>query len=612
MNKEELQKHCADLIGVSTSEKEIAFEVMQEKVLEQLQNSGDAIRIDNLGVFQYKENEEDNTAELIFSQIQNSSDTKTMFMRLPVKRSIHEDTHAEDIFSVSVGKPIVPLNSSYKTEEDFGTSFIYIKKRIEERVSELLQSSELLSNFNLWDDYLKSLPSRESHVEKDKTESLLDELNVPDPEHEPEEEDRPITPAFVGESELYSYPPDEKIESSLDDEIFDDLETFKNIDEKEMSAAGDIVFDELDTMETEKKKPVVEDTPKVRFEDDEQAFNEDDIFDIDKLIFNQKEDKKFDWNWGDELKSDLPEEEIIVSPASETKEEPIEETPEEPLIKNDFEEKEEVKKTEIDSDPFGTLEQTLELDPEFKMLTTENVSPEKIIRSREEEYRITNLNKPRPIPPPPTVKTRFTRLTSPVEEPVTEEKTVPLTPSTTTSSSGYKNSRDSYSKSNIFVIGGIIVILMAIIYFAFSVGDSPTKEMLELSTNSTSLDTETDIVSSEPTQTVPTTVDNTISENTPSANTNKPSVQKDNTSQVEEIRISNLIFRRGNEYNVQVSSWRSPIKAENEMKRLKARGYKAFIVQAYLPSKGGTWHRVRIGGFKSEDEARNFLNNTQL
>ena len=69
------------------------------------------------------------------------------------------------------------------------------------------------------------------------------------------------------------------------------------------------------------------------------------------------------------------------------------------------------------------------------------------------------------------------------------------------------------------------------------------------------------------------------------------------------------IFTDGNKYCFQVSSWRIKSRAEREVARLKRKGYNAFITQAYIPSKGGTWYRVRIGLFNSINEAESFKRN---
>ena len=95
----------------------------------------------------------------------------------------------------------------------------------------------------------------------------------------------------------------------------------------------------------------------------------------------------------------------------------------------------------------------------------------------------------------------------------------------------------------------------------------------------------------------------------------KPAVQE-NTSQPQhtgmyrditnDSQVANQIFYDGNEYTVQLSSWRTAAVAEGEVNRLRESGYDAFIYQLYLKSKNSTWNRVRIGYFKSVEEASQF------
>lgn len=586
MNKEELQKKCANLIGVSASEKELAFEVLQDKILEQLKNDSDAIRIKELGVFQFKVNDEDNTSELIFSPMQISSGSRTLFLRLPVKRtSSNDDTNIDDIFSLSVGKPIVPLASTYEAGES-DSSFVFIKKKIEERVNEILSEAEVLRDFNLWDDYLKSI-KKDEPKEKSENDSSALLHDLTEPETKPEEEELdPYTKSYLTtESDFYSFPVEEDTKKEVDD-FFEDFETFKNLSEHEETPDDEFFSEEKLSEEDDSQS----DSNKIKgiFDDEEeykQELDKDDTFDIDKAVFNSVvEDDKVDWNWGDELKSEIPDEETPVVKPTKIAED---ETPKESKPKKEEE--------NLDDDPFGTLEKTLEMDPEFQRLSGEHSFDE--IETGDREYRITNLSKPREVPPKP--KTRITRLTSPVEEPIEGETPTDISEK----ESVYRNFRERNSNSNVFVIAGIIVILVVIIYFAFSMSEEPPKDVIKPSTQTAQAQPEENIVTTEP----------PVSTEAKEPQVNQSAgAQPDNSSKVEEIRISNLIFRRGNEYNVQVSSWRSAVKADAEVKRLKAKGYNAFVVQAYLPSKGGTWHRVRIGGFKSEEQARNFLNNTQL
>ncbi len=74
-----------------------------------------------------------------------------------------------------------------------------------------------------------------------------------------------------------------------------------------------------------------------------------------------------------------------------------------------------------------------------------------------------------------------------------------------------------------------------------------------------------------------------------------------------EVKISNTIYKADGKYMVQVSSWKRSSRALKIVQKLRRAGYNAFIVKAYLPALGGTWYRVRIGFFKTEKEAREFM-----
>jgi OOP family OmpA-OmpF porin len=67
---------------------------------------------------------------------------------------------------------------------------------------------------------------------------------------------------------------------------------------------------------------------------------------------------------------------------------------------------------------------------------------------------------------------------------------------------------------------------------------------------------------------------------------------------------SGTIFTDGNLFVVQVSSWKGEGKANEQVEKLKSQGHNAFIVEAYVPQKQGTWYRVRVGFFNSLEEAK--------
>lgn len=81
---------------------------------------------------------------------------------------------------------------------------------------------------------------------------------------------------------------------------------------------------------------------------------------------------------------------------------------------------------------------------------------------------------------------------------------------------------------------------------------------------------------------------------------------KEITSGSPAINMGNNIYKYGNNYVVQVASFRSNSIALNEAGKYKNKGFNAFVEQIELPQKG-LWYRVRVGNFLSLDEAKNFI-----
>ncbi len=55
-------------------------------------------------------------------------------------------------------------------------------------------------------------------------------------------------------------------------------------------------------------------------------------------------------------------------------------------------------------------------------------------------------------------------------------------------------------------------------------------------------------------------------------------------------------------YSLQVSSFRAQGEAQTFADQLRARGHKAYVVEARVPERG-TWYRVRVGPFTSQQAA---------
>ncbi|MDR3610829.1 MAG: SPOR domain-containing protein [Ignavibacteriaceae bacterium] len=71
-------------------------------------------------------------------------------------------------------------------------------------------------------------------------------------------------------------------------------------------------------------------------------------------------------------------------------------------------------------------------------------------------------------------------------------------------------------------------------------------------------------------------------------------------------KVKEFIYKSGDKYLVQVSSWSSEKNALKHASYYNGKGYQTSIVKANLDT--GTWYRVMVGYFNSEDEAEKFHN----
>jgi cell division septation protein DedD len=78
---------------------------------------------------------------------------------------------------------------------------------------------------------------------------------------------------------------------------------------------------------------------------------------------------------------------------------------------------------------------------------------------------------------------------------------------------------------------------------------------------------------------------------------NEVEVPKTEYNNQNEKEISTAIFTDGNQFCIQISSWKNKAQAEKEVKSLQNKGYNAFVVSAKPKNRNDIWHRVRVGFF---------------
>jgi nucleoid DNA-binding protein/cell division septation protein DedD len=89
---------------------------------------------------------------------------------------------------------------------------------------------------------------------------------------------------------------------------------------------------------------------------------------------------------------------------------------------------------------------------------------------------------------------------------------------------------------------------------------------------------------------------------------NEPAVSNEiiKVSKEKLTKVKENIYKDGNNFVIQASAWKSKIKAQGEAKKLRNKGYTAFVEEVQIPGRG-TWYRVRISNIKSLTEAEKFL-----
>ncbi|NOX17009.1 MAG: hypothetical protein GXO87_01855 [Chlorobi bacterium] len=570
MTKDILKEKIRKLLDVTASESEVAFELMIKKI-SGLIKPDEALKIPDLGVFMLKKEplpreERLNVGatsknSLIFSPVSDdfSSDSDSAFLSFDLDEMEKDNFEFSDnIFSVSVGKPIVTPTGvkNFDSSENDGA----MKTTLEDKVTQLVTNSERTADFNLWDNYLSSVG---------KSEDVEDDL-------------KELISQNVGER------PTEK--------------------EAEAPQPEDEISEEKEIEEDSVQEPV-EEKP-------ETGGTEEEI----------------KWDWGEELKEELGAE-------AESEETPLEESePEEEVNKeiddetselfepvDDEEEKNEPEAEEI---PEETDEPESENDgePAKEDAEVEDEAGDDFDNARETvEYS------PGDLPREPKVKKKgfaipklgklfwillgafliigitgayflfFTGGEKPAEQKAATEQKEEVPPEEYRKRLKPEEDRIAFNESNNQTAEETNAAAEE------QTDETIHPDMTEAEKKPEEANKEEAKPAETKHETAPPKHEQKVEE--------KPKQKEETTVQQNnslyrkfpgEKQISNLIFKHGGTYSVQISSWRDKNKAESETKRLKNIGYNAFIVEKYLSALRSKWYLVRVGFFNSPEEAKQF------
>ena len=580
MTKNDLKEKIRKLLDVTASESDVAFELMIKKI-SALIKPDEALKIPDVGVFMLKKEplpreERANVGaasknSLIFSPVSDdfSSETDSVFLSFDLDEAGKDNFEFNDnIFSVSVGKPIVTPTGvkNFDSPENDGA----MKTTLEEKVTQLVTNSERTADFNLWDNYLSS----------------------------------------VG---------DEDVEDDLKELIS------QNVGER--------------TSEEEESENQQEENNAEKEPDEETA-------DEKTEDSSQKEEEEIKWDWGEELKEELGAED---EPEKTTEEETSSTEEETAEIENETSElfepmEDEREETEAEENQTEETPDEEETEPEKEEETTEEEEEDEL-GDDFDNARQTVEYSPGDLPPEPEEKKKkgfaipkfgkmfwillgafliigiagayflfFTGEEKPKEETAVEHREeVPseeyrkrLKPeehkilSDETHSETHDYAEEEHSAKNINDEQTDETIREEITEPETKQEEKKTEEKpAEHKTEETKHDTKH--------ETPPASHEKKVEEK--KKQKEEKTVQQKNSLYKKfpgEKQISNLIFKHGGNYSVQISSWRDRNKAESEAKRLRNMGYDAFIVEKYLSALRSNWYLVRIGFFNSPEEAKQF------
>jgi hypothetical protein len=592
MTKAEIIRKLAKRVGVQDLDAKIFFEVFLRKVSQQL-NPGETIGIKNFGYFQMRTGKIKNTsvgiskpvlADLIVfyppNELQDDSIGNYIF-NIPGK---NEDEYnvIDSYFSLSFGKPVIPLKDANISEYFIPPTGNELRRLFDSKADKLLREVEVVEKFNKGNDLF--IIDREL-IDPDQMEINWHESNTDSYSHEKIIGDS--DQAATKKPEVYSWEFGEDLDKEIEEEALLDTENENNLigDHNDLK---DISWDFGDNLS-------VSDEPKVSPEQDEIK-NVMDKFQRVKSVISDYNILHLNPEPGDQLLSE--DSELIKSINEELNEEGFAEVKHHPRnydIDSGIFEKSDENNTapEYDGDKYNDdVEQQVNSETEVE----EDMSSELENGNNRELYFQTtphNIDHTRP-----------------------------------------------YSKSKglgLYVVFAILIVLgaAAFIYIKFiNPYYSENKPVPDAETSSYIAPP----VIIERDYSIPVTypypkdsnlvvpfdpIDKSVYEKNENKknndsvgtdlqnknNTKAPAEQLAQTKPVDNItssavRVKEFIYKFGNKYQVQISSWQSEQRALKHASYFIKKGYQTEIVKANL--NNGTWYRVRVINFNTESEAQSF------
>lgn len=573
MNKEVLEKKVADILNISHEESGFAFSLFKEKLANFL-SIGEAIKIENLGVFQLKEqlshSDDDKSVEpsptLVFAPESGQTIEGSLFINLEIVDKVKDETEFdENVFQIGIGKPL----ATQIKDEDLAdaNSNKSATEELENQINNLFENSEKLKEFDLWEDYLKS---------KETTSMINNNLGDESPKDTKDlisEEDDLLEKDFIelDENEIFEglteesdFMNDNELDTLTDDPKIEELEIEESIkDEYETLDENFTLEDEKLDMESEDKIDQIHDSldnniDESVLDDISLEFQKDDN-NKDQIVDNSFDDEISEEAGSDDLIESLDQN--IASIGDKISSESVIDEIDQEIEKNSIDEIE-----KIEESIEGENSEVPEIDDLNEAVDNDedNIDEDKIADEKVDEEIINEI-----------------------KSGVEKKKKKPIL--------------------FLLIIAALLIGAIAIYSLFFQKSpekyvDQPNEEVIaegesQEITDNTSLDEGTELADPDEIKSGTESVEN---------NNQAPAEASidNNTTQIEDKEVATNIYSDGKNYFAQISSWKQERIAEKEVSKLVDKGFPAFIVKIFIPKFDGTWHRVRIGPYKTVKEAQ--------
>lgn len=588
MDTSDVIKKISKKAGIPDSESKKFFEIFLKQISNMLK-PGESVKIPGVGLFQLRVGQIENSAgkdeqQFIYSNLiifigENDQISEGEELIFNVPMDFEEKYHSIDsFFSLSIGKPIIPLKGVKTAEFFIPPSGSELRGLIESKVIRLLEEAEKTEGGKETEIIL--LKSKQSSVDIEQME-----------------EEVPVQSDFLKTREF----------ENLSWDFGENLS--QEIEEETSLQAEEILKEEVDKISEEDESFPTKDNDAVPHFEEEEATPEH----PDEEIFEDVIDEEAEWMETEEDSAvelkDSDFEDMVVEETEDIKPTEIKaEEKESWEIKHETSDKDDLSLKNFQRVSSLTKEFNTKVDDEKEEETDTEKTHPKIteVRGGFQKVRRTTAE----------FNFDFSGMKGlDDDEPVSDKKEKGLY--------SYKGYRKQSNIPSIIIAAVVIMALAGIIFLYLKL-----KSENNLSGNTDTRKPQTKII--ERNYDVPVTypydsVKDTKKTDVPgnASDKNVTSEKKSNISggelnpgspeireSVNAERIENYIYQYPEGIVVQVSSWKSKSIALSEVKKYRSAGYTAFAEISTIPGMG-LYYRVKVGYFNSLNEAKEFANGNQ-